>query len=180
MLDALPEWFRIFFFSMIPWLESRYVIPIALDLGWEWWRAFPLAVAGNVLPVPFILLFFKYIEKFLRKFVFWTNIMDRLFAITRKRADKKIKRYEHLGLLIFVALPVPFTGAWTGSLIAYLFDLKFSKSLFTIFIGILIAAGIMTFITLLGIDIIIIFIGVIVIGIIMAIITIVGMYKLNN
>ena len=59
MLDMLPEWFRIFFMSMIPWFESRYVIPIAIDLGWEWWQAFPIAVAGNMLPIPFILLFFN-------------------------------------------------------------------------------------------------------------------------
>ena len=151
MLDMLPEWFRIFFMSMIPWLESRYVIPFAIVYsGWEWWQAFPLAVAGNMLPVPFILLFFRFVEKFLRRFNFWTRIMDWLFAKTRDRASSKIRRYEYLGLLLFVALPLPFTGAWTGSLIAYLFDLNFSKSLLTIFIGILIAAAIMTFLTLTG------------------------------
>ena len=162
---------------MIPWLESRYVIPIAMDLGLEWWQAFPVAVAGNMLPIPFILLFFKYVEKFLRRFTFWTNILDRLFAFTRRRADKKIRRYEYLGLLLFVALPVPFTGAWTGALIAYLFDLKFTKSLITIFVGVLMAASIMTVITLTGIDILIIFIGVIIAAIIMAIIFLAGMPK---
>lgn len=151
MLDMLPEWFRIFFMSMIPWLESRYVIPFAIVYsGWEWWQAFPLAVAGNMLPVPFILLFFRFVEKFLRRYKFWTRIMDWLFAKTRDRASSKIRRYEYLGLLLFVALPLPFTGAWTGSLIAYLFDLNFLKSLLTIFIGILIAATIMTFLTLTG------------------------------
>jgi uncharacterized membrane protein len=144
-----PEWFQIFFGSMIPWLESRYVIVYAmLGLNWSWVSAFPIAVIGNILPIPFILLFFKYIEKFLRNFKFWTNIMDKLFKKTRARADSKIRRYEHLGLLLFVAIPLPFTGAWTGALIAYLFDLKFSKSLLIIFIGILIAAIIMIVITL--------------------------------
>jgi uncharacterized membrane protein len=134
---------------MIPWLESRYVIVYAmLGLNWSWVSAFPIAVIGNILPIPFILLFFKYIEKFLRNFKFWTNIMDKLFKKTRARADSKIRRYEHLGLLLFVAIPLPFTGAWTGALIAYLFDLKFSKSLLIIFIGILIAAIIMIVITL--------------------------------
>jgi uncharacterized membrane protein len=106
--------------------------------------------------------------------------MDRLFAITRKRADSKIRRYEHLGLLLFVALPVPFTGAWTGALIAYLFNLKFSRSLITIFLGVLMAASIMTLITLTGIDILIIFIGVIIAGIIMAIIVLAGMSKVEK
>jgi len=75
--------------------------------------------------------------------------MDWLFARTQKKVDVKIKRYEYLGLLFFVAIPLPFTGAWTGALIAYLFNLKFSKSLFTIFIGVLIAATIMIIVTLL-------------------------------
>lgn len=180
MLNMFPEWLRIFILSMIPWFESRYAIPVAMELGWKWWEAFPIAIAGNMLPIPFILLFFKYVEKFLRRFAFWANLMDKLFVITRKRADKKIRRYEHLGLLLFVALPVPFTGAWTGALIAYLFNLKFSRSLITILIGILMAASIMTTITLTGIDILIIFIGVIIAGIIMTIIILAGMSKLDN
>ena len=149
MFDLFPEWFQIFFQSMIPWWEGRYAIPFAmLRFGWSWWEAAPLAVAGNMLPVPFILLFFRYVEKFLRRFQSWSRLMDWLFAKTRKRAGSKIRRYESLGLLLFVAIPLPFTGAWTGSLIAYLFDLKFSKSLVTIFIGVVIAAGIMIFITI--------------------------------
>ncbi len=149
MLDMFPDWFQIFFGSMIPWLESRYVVPYSmLHLGWEWWQAFPLAVLGNMLPIPFILLFFRYVEKFLRNYKFWTKIMDWLFSKTRLRADAKIKRYEHLGLLIFVAIPLPFTGAWTGALIAYLFDLKFSKSIVTIFIGVIIALAITISLTL--------------------------------
>jgi len=134
---------------MLPWIEARYVIPYAvLELHWSWWQAFPLAVAGNMLPIPFILLFFGYVEKFLRRYKFWTKIMDWLFARTRKRANSKIIKYEYLGLLVFVALPLPFTGGWTGALIAYLFGLKFSKSLITIFIGVVIAALIMIIVTL--------------------------------
>lgn len=151
MIDIIPQWFQIFFLSMIPWLESRYVIPFAISsFGWDWWQAFPIAVAGNMLPVPFILLFFKFAEKFLRNYKFWTRIMDWLFSRTRRRADSKIQKYEYLGLILFVAIPLPFTGAWTGSLIAYLFDLKFSKSLLTIFIGVIIAASVMIFLILTG------------------------------
>ncbi len=174
MLEMLPEWFRIFFFSMIPWLESRYVIPFAIHAGWQWWHAFPLAVAGNLLPIPFILLFFHIVEKFLRRFHFWNLLLDRLFAYTQKRANEKIKRYEYVGLLLFVALPVPFTGAWTGALIAYLFDLQFAKSLSTIFIGILSAASIMTFITLTGVDMVYIILGIVLAGVIMAIFAVCG------
>ena len=143
MFDMFPEWFQIFFGSMIPWIESRYVIPYALwEFNWELWQVFPLAILGNMLPIPFVLLFFKFVEKFLRRFRFWTKVMDWLFKRTRERADGKIIKYEYLGLIMFVAVPLPFTGAWTGSLIAYLFDLKFSKSLFTILLGVIISATI--------------------------------------
>jgi len=146
-----PDWLQIFFGSMIPWVEARYIMYYAIEfLNWQWWHALPLAIFGNMLPIPFILLFFKYFEKFLRKYKTWSRFMDWLFEKTRKRADAKIKRYEHLGLLLFVAIPLPFTGAWTGALIAYLFDLKFTKSLATIFIGVVIAACIITGLTLSG------------------------------
>ena len=144
MLEMFPDWFQIFFGSMIPWIEARYIMVYAINfLSWEWWQALPIAVIGNMLPIPFILLFFKFVEKFLRNYKFWADIMDWLFAKTRKRADRKIRRYEYLGLLLFVAIPLPFTGAWTGALIAYLFGLNSSRSLITIFIGVIIAAFIM-------------------------------------
>ncbi|EMR73635.1 putative membrane protein [Thermoplasmatales archaeon SCGC AB-539-N05] len=150
MFEMIPSWFWIFFTSMIPWWESRYAIPMAMIyFNWEWWQAVPIAVIGNILPIPFILLFFHCAEKFLRNYKFWIKIMDWLFAKTRRRADAKIRKYEHLGLLLFVAIPLPFTGAWTGALIAYLFDLKFTKSLITIFVGVIIAAAIMITVMLL-------------------------------
>ncbi|MCJ2513052.1 MAG: small multi-drug export protein [Candidatus Thermoplasmatota archaeon] len=144
MFDFFPEWFQIFFGSMVPFLESRYILPYAMwEFNWQWWEAFPLAIIGNILPIPFVLIFFKYVEKYLRNFVFWSNIMDKIFERTRIRANKKIDNYETLGLLLFVAIPLPFTGAWTGSLIAYLFDLNFYRSLLIIFLGIIISVSIM-------------------------------------
>jgi len=144
MFDLFPDWFQIFFGSMIPFLESRYIIPYAMwEFNWQWWEAFPLAIIGNIIPIPFVLIFFKYIEKYLRKYVFWSNMMDKIFERTRIKANKKIENYETFGLLLFVAIPLPFTGAWTGSLIAYLFDLNIYKSLFIIFLGVIISSTIM-------------------------------------
>ncbi len=144
MFDFFPEWLQILFGSMIPFLESRYIIPYAMwEFNWNWWDVLPLAFLGNILPIPFVLIFFKYLEKYLRRFVFWSKILDKIFERTRIKANRKIERYETLGLLLFVAIPLPFTGAWTGSLIAYLFDLDFYKSLITISIGIIISASIM-------------------------------------
>jgi len=149
MINLFPEWFWIFFTSMIPWWESRYAIPMAMIyFQWPWYHALPIAVLGNILPIPFVLIFFRHAEEFLRNYKSWSRLMDWFFAKTRKRADAKVKRYEHIALLLFVAVPLPFTGAWTGSLIAYLFDLKFTKSVITIFIGIVIAAAIMIALTL--------------------------------
>ena len=82
-----------------------------------------------------------------------------------------------MGLLLFVAIPIPFTGAWTGSLIAYLFNLNFLKSLVTIFFGVLIAAGSMILVTLTGIDILLVFVGFVIIGVIMSILMFVSMFK---
>lgn len=149
MLESFPSWFWIFFASMVPWWEGRYSIVMAMvHFGWVWWKALPFVVIGNILPIPFILLFFEHVEKWLRNFASWSKLMDWLFLKTRKRAYKKIHRYEYLGLLLFVAVPLPFTGGWTGALIAYLFDLDFYKSLFTIFVGIIIAVFIMIGLTL--------------------------------
>lgn len=144
MFDFFPDWFQIFFGSMVPFLESRYIIPYAMwEFNWAWWEASPLAIIGNIIPIPFVLIFFKYIEKFLKKYDFWSNIINKIFERTRRRANKKIERFETLGLLLFVAIPLPFTGAWTGSLIAYLFDLNFYKSLIVILLGIIISVSIM-------------------------------------
>jgi len=152
MFDFFPEWFQIFFGSMVPFLESRYILPYAMwEFNWQWWEAFPLAIIGNILPIPFVLIFFKYVEKYLRNFVFWSNIMDKIFERTRIRANKKIENYETLGLLLFVAIPLPFTGAWTGSLIAYLFDLNFYRSLLIIFLGIIISVSIMIVLYTMGV-----------------------------
>ncbi len=74
--------------------------------------------------------------------------MGWLFARTRRKANERIRKYEYLGLFLFVAIPIPFTGAWTGALIAYLFDLKFSRSLLAILAGIIVAAAIMILLTL--------------------------------
>lgn len=176
----LPEWLEIFFSSMIPWIEARYVIPFYIDQGWQWWEVFPVAVAGNMLPIPVILLFFVYIEQYLRRFSFWDSLMSRLFSHTRKRADKTIQQYETVGLLLFVAIPVPFTGGWTGALIAYLFGLNVWKSLITIVVGILCSASIMTVVTLLGVPLVYIIAGIVVIGAIMAIFMFYGMYMNKN
>jgi uncharacterized membrane protein len=151
-VENLPEWLQIFLLSMIPGLESRFVVPLIAihQFHWEWWQAFPIAVAGNIFLVPFILKFFQRVERFLHRFPSWSRTMNWGFPLIRKRADSKIRKYETVALLLFVAVPLPFTGAGLGSLIAYLFDLRISRSFLMIFIGVIISTSITTFIYLTG------------------------------
>jgi uncharacterized membrane protein len=150
LIDQLPQWLQIFLLSMIPGFESRFVIPIIAvnQFGWVWWKAFPFAIAGNMFLVPFGLLFLYKIEETLGKNIYFKKAMDIVFPKIRRRADKKIQRYESIALIFFVAIPLPFTGAGLGTLIAYLFDLKFSRSLIMIFIGVLISSLLVVFLFL--------------------------------
>jgi uncharacterized membrane protein len=152
LIDQLPQWLQIFLFSMIPGFESRFVIPIIAinQFGWVWWKAFPFAIAGNMFLVPLGLLFLHKIEGFFSKISIFKKAMDIVFPKIRRRADKKIQRYESLALVFFVAVPLPFTGAGLGTLIAYLFNLKFSLSLIMIFIGVIISSLFVTLIYLTG------------------------------
>lgn len=152
MIENFPEWLQIFLYSMIPGLEARFTVPLLAirEFEWLWWHAFIVAIAGNMFLVPFILKFFKKVEVFLYRYPRWKKAMDWGFPIIRRRANKKIQTYETFALLIFVAIPLPFTGAGLGSLIAVLFDLRFSLSLFMIFLGVLISTSVTTIIYLTG------------------------------
>ena len=133
-----------------PISELRGAIPIAIiQFHFPWYYAFLLAVIGNLLPVPFILIFLDTASRLLSKIGIFEKMLHWLFERTRRRG-KIINRYERIGLALFVAIPLPITGAWTGSLAAVLFGLKFKHAFLSIFIGILIAGVIVTCATLLG------------------------------
>ena len=133
-----------------PISELRGAIPVAITVfHFPWYYAFLLAVIGNLLPVPFILLFLDAFSKLLGKIGIFERMLQWFFKHTRQRG-KIIERYERIGLALFVAIPLPITGAWTGSVVAVLFGLRFKHALLSIFIGILIAGTIVTCATLLG------------------------------
>ena len=137
-------------FAASPISELRGAIPWAiLKHHFPWYYAFLLAVIGNLLPVPFILLFLNTFSRLLSKIGIFEKMLHWLFERTRQRG-KIVERYGWIGLALFVAIPLPITGAWTGSLIAVLFGLKFKHAFLSIFIGILIAGVIVTCATLLG------------------------------
>ncbi len=148
--SGFPNWLEVLAFAAAPISELRGAIPWAiLKHHFPWYYAFSLAVIGNLLPVPFILLFLDTFSRLLSKIDIFERMLNWLFEYTRRRG-KMINRYERIGLALFVAIPLPVTGAWTGSLAAVLFGLKFKHAFLSIFIGVLIAGVIVTWATLLG------------------------------
>ena len=102
-----------------------------------------------MVPIFFILLFFDFITKIFFRVPILKKLLEAIFRRTRKKG-KIIEKYEEIGLMLFVAIPLPVTGAWTGSLAAYLFGLQFWKSILFIFLGVIIAGIVVTSLTLLG------------------------------
>jgi len=146
MINQIPEWLQIFLFSMLPGVESKVIVPYAIyEFEWQWWHAFAIGLIGNIILVPFGLLLLHKLEQFVRRYEKCEKIMDKIFTRIRRKADKKIQRYQYLALLIFVGIPLPFTGAGLGTIVAYLFDLKFFRSIIMIFVGVVIATSITTF-----------------------------------
>jgi uncharacterized membrane protein len=147
MIDVsfLPAPLVVFLMAMLPFGELRLSIPVAiLHFHMDPFTAFTISVLGNILPVPFILVLFHRVEKYLRKYDRFNRLFDRLFDRTIRRAKARIHTYEEIALILFVAIPAPFTGAWTGALIAYLFDLENKKSFLVICLGVIIDGIIVT------------------------------------
>jgi len=145
-MNVLWHMFITFCVALLPILEIRGAIPYGFAFGLEWWQTFIAGVIGNLLPVPFIILF-------IRKIFFWLKDKNRYVgAIYRleKRAQAKaakIQNYQLIGLLLFVAVPLPGTGAWTGALIAAILDLRLKKAFPAIAAGVIIAGLIVTAMT---------------------------------
>lgn len=143
-----------FIISMLPVVELRGGIPYGVGFGLEPWEAYIAAILGNFLPVPFILLFIEAVFGWMKKRGGW---MERLVLKLEAKADSKkesVTRFKALGLMIFVAIPLPGTGAWTGALVARALGIKFKYAAPSIFAGVVIAGIIVTVISY-GIKIII-------------------------
>ena len=135
--------FIVFLVSMIPLLELRGSILAAGFMNMEFFPTFIAAVLGNMLPIPFILMFIQAIFKWMKKTKHLHKIPDWMEKKALSKSEQ-IEKYGYWGLFLFVAIPLPGTGAWTGSLIAVLFGMKRWKSLFFIFLGVLTAGLIMS------------------------------------
>lgn len=144
--DKIPAELTIFVVSLMPILELRGGMIAARLLEVDFLKAFMICFVGNMLPIPFILLFIQKIFELLRNFKFFERIIVKLEAKT-ERNKEKVLRYKSWGLLVFVAIPLPGTGGWTGALMAALLGVEFKRSLPIITLGVFIAGVIMSLIT---------------------------------
>jgi len=143
MLEILKEYFYVFFCSMVPLIELRGAIPIGAAFGMPWIPNFLISVLGNMVPIPFILLFIRKILAWMHTTKHFRAIADWLEKKAHSKSDQVLK-YASFGLMLFVGIPLPGTGAWTGALIAALLDMRMKYALPSIFAGVIIAAFIMS------------------------------------
>lgn len=141
--DKIPNELIIFLISLLPILELRGGMIAAYMLGVKLIPAFIICYIGNILPIPFILLFIRKIFKFLKRFKPMRTLIEKIELRSMRKSDK-VEKYREWGLLFFVAIPLPGTGGWTGALIAALLDLRIKKSFPIIMLGVLIAGIIMS------------------------------------
>ncbi len=140
---TIPKELIIFIISMFPILELRGGMIAAKLLDVELMKAFVICYMGNIIPIPFILLFIRRIFQFLKRFKKIGGLIEKL-EVRSMRKSEKVKRWRNWGLLAFVAIPLPGTGGWTGALIAALLDIRIKTSFPIIALGILIANLIMS------------------------------------
>ena len=135
--------------SMLPISELRGAIPVAIGVyNMSATTAFFWAVLGNIIPVIFILWFLKAVSNFLSHRIYWFNrFFTWLFERTRQKHSNKFEHWRDLALVILVAIPLPFTGAWTGALAAFVFGVPVKKAFPLIVLGVLIAGIIVTCVT---------------------------------
>ena len=151
-LEIVGEELCVFFCSMLPIIELRGAIPLAFGLGLPWWQAYLIAVLGNLLPVPFILLLINVVIKWMAnsKVKIFNKFANFLLAKVEKNRER-IEKYSFWELCLFIAIPLPVTGAWTGSLVAAVIGMKPLKAFISALLGVLLAGAIVTLIVYGGI-----------------------------
>ncbi len=157
-MESLAAWFAatlgkylsaravVFIVSLMPILECRGGLLVASLLKVDILEAIPICVVGNLLPIPFILLFITRIFAWLKNYKITRGIVEKLEARAMNKSDA-LSNGEFIGLMLFVGIPLPGTGGWTGSLIAALLKMDFKKAILACFVGVLLATVIMSFVS---------------------------------
>ena len=157
-MESLAAWFAatlgkylsaravVFIVSLMPILECRGGLLVASLLKVDILEAIPICIIGNLLPIPFILLFITKIFAWLKNYKITREIVEKLEARAMNKSDA-LSNGEFIGLMLFVGIPLPGTGGWTGSLIAALLKMDFKKAILACFVGVLLATVIMSFVS---------------------------------
>lgn len=136
-----------FLVSMVPVIELRGAVPIGYTKGLNIWVAVIVSIIGNLIPVPFIIIFIRRIFALMRKM---SPKFNGLVTRLERRAESKsdvVKKYSFWGLFILVAIPLPGTGAWTGALVAAMLDMRLKRAMPAIILGVIAAGIVVAFIT---------------------------------
>lgn len=152
----LIKYLEVFFVSMVPIVELRGAIPIAAGLGLPLIPSYIVCIIGNMVPVPFIYLFARRIlewgkdKKYIGKFFTWCLVKGEKGG---KKLTEKAGRGTFVALFLFVGIPLPGTGAWTGTLAASILDMSFKETVAACMLGVLMAGLIMLGISMAGLSI---------------------------
>lgn len=144
MEKTFIKYLWVFFISMVPIIELRGAVPVGVGMGLPFWNTYAICVLGNLIPVPFILLLVKPVLTFMRNMkISFISKMGNFFLEKGHKAGEKFGDAKYLALYMFVAVPMPGTGAWTGTLAASLLDLHKGKSMISVALGVMTAGIIM-------------------------------------
>lgn len=153
LLSSVPHWLATVIIGALPIFELRGAIPIALGIyEMNPFAAYLFAVLGNMIPVVPLLLYLDPVSNYLRRYTIFDKFFSWLFGRTQRNHSARFEKYGTLALTIFVAIPLPVTGAWTGCAAAFVFGIKFRHALLAILAGVLIAGLIVSVVTLTGIS----------------------------
>lgn len=153
MIQSLFDWLlgagrevAVFVISMIPLIELRLAVPLGIAVGMPWLQTLVIAIIGNVLPIPFIILFAEKLLDWLSRLPFFAKFANWYKAKLENKKDK-VTKYARIGLFLFVAVPLPGTGAWSGAAIASILKMPVRKAFPSIALGVVAAGIIMTLIS---------------------------------
>lgn len=153
IFGTIPKELAVIIVAALPIAELRLSIPIAIyAFDFDPISAFFLSVIGNMIPVVPLLLFLEPVSNFLRQWKTWDGFFTWLFNRTRHKHSAQFEKYGSIGLAVFVGVPLPATGAWTGCAAAFVFGFNFKNAFIAIFAGVILAGIIVTLLTVAGIN----------------------------
>ena len=141
LFEGSNSYLSVFLVSILPVVELRGAVPFGIGMGLDWRIVYLVSVIGNVLPAPFIILFLRKILDFLKRTKYFSGFATWIHERSMQKAED-VTKYKMLGLFLFVAIPLPGTGAWTGSAIAALLNMRLKDALPSIVLGV-VCAGIL-------------------------------------